>query len=35
MDSVQQLKIKLQQCATFLLKSQEYLTNQVFYIGVH
>lgn len=35
MDSVQALKIKLQQCATFLLKSQEYLTNQVFYIGVH
>ena len=35
MDSAQALKVKLQQCATFLLKAQEYLTNQVFYIGVH
>jgi len=35
MDSVQALKVKLQQCATLLLKSQEYVTNQVFYIGVH
>ena len=35
MESAQALKVKLQQCATFLLKAQEYLTNQVFYIGVH
>ena len=35
LDSVHALKAKLQQCATLLLKAQEYVTNQVFYIGVH
>jgi len=35
LNSAQELKVKLQQCATLLLKAQELLTNQVFYIGVH
>jgi len=34
-DSVQAIKAKLQQCALYLLKAQEYLSNQVYYIGVH
>lgn len=35
LESLNRIKEKLQQCALFLLKAQEYLTNQVYYIGVH
>jgi len=33
--SVQTVKQKLTQCATYLIKAQDHLTNQMYYIGVH
>lgn len=33
--SVEQVKSKLQQAASVLLKVQEWLTNQIYYVGVH
>ena len=35
MESVNLAKSCLTQCTVFLLKTQEHLTNQVYYIGVH